>query len=763
MRLLAGHNRPSVGGQIVPGHGLGRFVASVRAFVTGLTINPTYGPAPQVGSVVTGVLGSLQGGEVVVHRWLLNGVAISGANSATYTPLAAQDNGWLRYSPTVNSIPVNSPPYVIRLAPPVAGSPDPLSLTRQVGILTINLQALFVGTDPGSYASDVPWLTVDGSNGFLDLDQLLDAPATITKTNSGGSASVQLGVTISAPVAAPFSVLQDGADVIISGVQDISHQSLSVEQVGADIVITLLEPVIMPIPKTAVIYAAADVADNLPIAGRLPIQSIALPDPDGTTITLPGTTLTAADFLFVLRESDQIEVDQDSLTVAPVAPLVMSTLLEGNSINMVENFAARTAASNFAASFGTITGTTVTAFGDAQSVGEALEEGDVVGYRVTAQHSSGQTFVFDSNTTAVQYSTRGLVTAGNKIKIDVNPLMPPSRPVSVTVTDNADFNGTYNVTAGDLLQARPFHFPGTTRVSHEGTVAQLTAGVLMSGIAGLFSTSTDDVTITFQHLRNGAPIAGATSRTYALVEADRGAAYSFRVTADDGMNPATVVTTAPINVPAPVVASALAPQRIFNPAVVTNNLDVHTFASADLSAVPAGTPLYIAVTARDSTADFSILSVTVGGAAATLVSVSDAISARIIAGFWKIPRPAAATVDIVVTFSEQVNTGVKATVFAVPGASSEIAVRPVHQSNTALPATLDLNTQANGAILAAYVDEAGGALTWTGAGDVSTLQDGSARNHSTAFAAITTGQTPRPVSVASAINTQKAATAISII
>lgn len=760
MRLLAGHNLPSVGGQIVPGHGLGRFVASVRAFVTGLTINPTYGPAPQVGSVVTGALGVLQGGEVVVHRWLLNGVAISGANLATYTPLAAQDNGSLRYSPTVNGIPVNSPPYVIRLAPPVAGSPDPLSLTRQVGILTINLQALFVGTDPGAYASDVPWLTVDGSNGFLDIDQLLEASATITKTNSGGSASVQLGVTISAPAAAPFSVLQDGSDVIISGVQDISHQAITVEQVGADIVITLLEPVIMPLPKTAVIYAAADVANDLPIAGRLPIQSLALPDPVGTTITLPGTTLTAADFLYLLGEGDQIEVDQDSLTVVPVAPLVMSVLLEGNSINMVENFAARTAAANFAASFGTITGTTVTAFGDAQSVGEALEEGNVVGYRVTAQHSSGQSFVFESNTTAVQYSTRGLVTAGNKIKIDVNPLMPVDRNISVAIT-GTDLDGTYVIPAGSFLQLRPFHFPGTTRVSHAGTVAQLTAGVLMTGNPGLFSTSTDDVTITFQHLRNGAPIAGATSRTYALVEADRGAAYSFRVTANDGVNPATVVTTAPINIPA--AQAVLAPQRIFNPAVVTNNVGAHTFAAADLSAVPANTPLYIAVTARDSTADFSILSVTVGGAAATLVSVSDALSARIIAGFWKIPRPAAATVDIVATFSEPVNTGVKVTVFAVPGASSELVVRTALQNGPGLPVSIDLNTQANGALLAAYVDEAGGALTWTGAGNVSTLQDESARNHSTASAAITTGQTPRPVSVASAINTQKAAAAISII
>ncbi|WP_300009638.1 hypothetical protein [uncultured Roseobacter sp.] len=95
---------------------------AVFATIEGLTNNPTHGPTPQIETVLTGVLNGLQGGEVVVHRWRVNGVLIGGANAVTYTPIAGQNLQSLRYAPTVDGVEVLSAPYTVRYPPPVYSS-----------------------------------------------------------------------------------------------------------------------------------------------------------------------------------------------------------------------------------------------------------------------------------------------------------------------------------------------------------------------------------------------------------------------------------------------------------------------------------------------------------------------------------------------------------------------------------------------------------------------------------------------------------------
>ena len=71
------------------------------------------------------------------------------------------------------------------------------------------------------------------------------------------------------------------------------------------------------------------------------------------------------------------------------------------------------------------------------------------------------------------------------------------------------------------------------------------------GLTGLDASDADGdaVTLAYEWLRNGTPIAGATAATYVVVEADRGTSISARVTASDG-TAQTVATTAAVAIPA---------------------------------------------------------------------------------------------------------------------------------------------------------------------------------------------------------------------
>lgn len=460
----------------------------------------------------------------------------------------------------------------------------------------------------------------------------------------------------------------------------------------------------------------------------------------------------------------QIDGPDPVAMLTVLQPLIAAPLYAGQSLDDLANYASITGAGNFTSTGGAIVQTVVAAGGNATAVDAPLAEGDVAGFSVNVTDSIGTEQTFASTFTTVQFKSRLITTVGNEVEVQLNPLVPDEETIEVVVSGGTVYDGTYTPTAGDLRQASPYNFSNTTRITYAGPQAELAAGMTLTVLEGLFTSTTQVLDFTYQWSRDGVPISGATDRTYDLVEADLGAAITCAVLADDGSNPASPALSGPVTIPSASAAPALTATRLFDPAIEQNTQSAYFFPAVDLSAVPAGTPLYLSITTRDNATVFDVQSLTVGGAAATAVAgtVSNTSTARIMAGFWKIGRPQADTVDIEISYSEGISNSVKLTVFAVPGATGEFDTANGQTGGTT-PMMLDLDTRQGAVVLAAFVDEAGGILTWAGVGNANTLQDTSLRNHATAFASVAVGQTPYPLSITTTSATQKAGSAVCIV
>ena len=191
------------------------------AGITGLVNNPTHGPSARIGTALNGEISNLLGSETVLHRWRLDGGLIGGAGSASYTPAPGDDLGLLSYAPLVNGEEVASPSYTVRFAPPVAGSLAPVDTVEGGGGILVNLVPGFTG-DNITYTETAGWASISGSTLTID-----DAPRsdtlTITATNSGGQATVDLDVTI--------------APLLVTLVTAIANQTL--QQGSGDVTIDL--------------------------------------------------------------------------------------------------------------------------------------------------------------------------------------------------------------------------------------------------------------------------------------------------------------------------------------------------------------------------------------------------------------------------------------------------------------------------------------------------------------------------------------------
>lgn len=191
--------------------GFGEIIGSL-ATIAGLTDNPTYGLVAQIGELLTGAIPDLVGGEVIVHGWTLDGAVIAGATEQTYRPIVADELGVVRYAPTVDGVERFSQGFIARRVPPIAGTLAAVNETVGSGQPTVNLAAGFTGNGL-RYTSDQPWATVPLTGSVLTiLDELRDDTVAITATNSGGSVTVDLSVTIAKRAPAMIYVEATGND-----------------------------------------------------------------------------------------------------------------------------------------------------------------------------------------------------------------------------------------------------------------------------------------------------------------------------------------------------------------------------------------------------------------------------------------------------------------------------------------------------------------------------------------------------------------------
>ena len=195
-----------------------------------------------------------------------------------------------------------------------------------------------------------------------------------------------------------------------------------------------------------------------------------------------------------------------------------------------------------------------------------------------------------------QYQDKVVNTVVDKVTLERADVVAPvlTVPADSSIATGAAFNPLTGVTAVDLVDGEI-----TSKVTVAGTVDTTTAGVYtltysVSDAAGNVSTATRTVTVlaplvqvtapsisgsarvgatltaddgtwspaatsaSFQWLRNGQPIDGATSATYVTVAADAGTAVTVRVTASRSGAADGVATSAAVNIAA-LVADPAAP------------------------------------------------------------------------------------------------------------------------------------------------------------------------------------------------------------
>lgn len=174
---------------------------------------------------------------------------------------------------------------------------------------------------------------------------------------------------------------------------------------------------------------------------------------------------------------------------------------------------------------------------------------------------------------------------------------------TVYLVDGSPQAGTYNLTAGEVVQVRQDVVDGSGNPRSFTTAAQtVTPSVALSnsvlpaitGTAEIGQTlSVSDGTwagsasrsYSYQWTRDGAGIAGATSNTYTLVAADDGADVGCDVTADDGFTQVPASATAVAVTYAAAVATGALADQSYEPDTGIKTVDAYT----DFSGAVGGT------------------------------------------------------------------------------------------------------------------------------------------------------------------------------
>lgn len=163
---------------------------------------------------------------------------------------------------------------------------------------------------------------------------------------------------------------------------------------------------------------------------------------------------------------------------------------------------------------------------------------------------------------------------------------------------------------------------------------------------------------------------------------------------------------------APAVPATLSAQTCN---VLTTDLTTYTYTAAAIGTAGATRKIIVGMMGIDSAADFTTLTLTVGGSSATKV-VEQSNGAGQPAGtaaLWIVDFPTGTTANIVVTWSEAV-TSSTACVWAAYDVSSSTAVDTNLDSETTNPLTLDLDIPTDGFAVGVCEENFTDAFAWTG-------------------------------------------------
>ena len=166
--------------------------------IAGLTTNPTYGATAQIGVELTASASGWTGDtpSSVAWQWYAGGEAISGATSATYTPVAGDDlaNLYARATPADGGYSAkSSPAYVVRYAPPVAaGALEDQTYSQGSGNQSYGTGGDFTGGGLTFAVNTVSGVSINSASGVVTTDTTNLKASTaivVTATNSGGAAT----------------------------------------------------------------------------------------------------------------------------------------------------------------------------------------------------------------------------------------------------------------------------------------------------------------------------------------------------------------------------------------------------------------------------------------------------------------------------------------------------------------------------------------------------------------------------------------------
>ncbi|MBW4708610.1 hypothetical protein KX928_12530 [Roseobacter sp. YSTF-M11] len=301
--------------------------------------------------------------------------------------------------------------------------------------------------------------------------------------------------------------------------------------------------------------------------------------------------------------------------------------------------------------------------------------------RVRVADDQGNEAFFELTTAVIQAFTHSQVPAEAKIVISVEDIVADAKTTQVTLSGiaapNDYLNGTYSISAAQVRTAATVGpvYIGNAGILPDGPVANLTTGSVLSALTGFWIGA---YTFTYQWLRDGADITGATSATYALTSDDLGTLISCRLSNDDGTNPATDLELS--GIPVPPASAGASITTLYDSAYIATHAALISQTGIDITAIPAGYVLVMQTSAVDNNAGRTLNTVTANGSDIGVADVAQT-GGRVIAYQHSFVRPAGDTLDLALTFSASMDRGGRTTIFAIPP-STLIATNTGNASGT---------------------------------------------------------------------------------